>query len=77
MVLLSLGKTDQAIKLVIRDRGKGFDLLGLQSPNVTARGLGLKNMRERIELSGGSLDIESTVGEGTTIRASWPLSKKG
>ena len=77
VVLLSLGKTDQATKLVIRDRGQGFDLLGLQSPNVTARGLGLKNMRERIELSGGSFDIESTVGEGTTIRASWPLSKKG
>ena len=76
VVLLSLGKTDQAIKLVIRDRGQGFDLSGLQSPNGTARGLGLKNMRERIELSGGSFDIESTVGEGTTIRASWPLGKK-
>jgi PAS domain S-box-containing protein len=73
MVLLSLQKTDQAIKLVIRDNGQGFDLLRVQSPNGTTQGLGLTNMRERTELSGGTFEIESTLGKGTTIRASWPI----
>jgi len=29
-------------------------------------------MRERVKLSGGSFSMESRVGEGTTIRISWP-----
>ena len=73
VVLLSLRKTDQAIKLVIRDHGQGFDLSKAQSPDSTTQGLGLKSMRERTELSGGSFEIESTVGKGTTIRARWPI----
>ena len=32
-------------------------------------------MRERAEFSGGSLDIDSTEGKGTIIRASWDLSQ--
>ena len=73
LVFLSLLKRDLAIKLMIRDYGQGFDLSKLQSPDGTARGLGLKNMRERAELSGGSFMIESSQGQGTTIRASWPI----
>ncbi len=72
MVLCSLRKTDQAITLIIQDDGQGFDLPKL-SANDTVQGLGLKNMRERVELSGGSFDVESTVGKGTTLRASWPV----
>jgi signal transduction histidine kinase len=73
MVLLSLRKTDQAIRLVIQDNGQGFDLSKAQFPNGTAQGLGLKNMRERAELSGGSLEIESTLEKGTVIRAWWRI----
>ena len=31
--------------------------------------LGLRSMRERVERLGGTLDIESAVGEGTRVRA--------
>jgi signal transduction histidine kinase len=55
------------IELVIRDNGQGFDL------DTTKRGMGLSTMRERAQLSGGSFDLESAVGKGTTIRVSWPL----
>jgi signal transduction histidine kinase len=71
VVLLILGKTAQEIQLVIRDSGQGFDLLEAQSRK--GRGLGLDSMRERTELSGGSFSIESNKGQGTVIRASWPL----
>jgi signal transduction histidine kinase len=30
-------------------------------------------MRERVELSGGAFQIVSAMGEGTLIRATWPL----
>jgi PAS domain S-box-containing protein len=73
MVYLSLRKTDQAIELVIRDNGQGFDLSRTKAPEGATHGLGLESMRERTELSGGSLVIESTQGKGTMIRASWPI----
>ena len=72
-VLLSLRKTDQAIELVIQDNGQGFDLSKAQAPDSKTHGLGLESMRERTELSGGSFVIESVVGKGTIIRASWTI----
>jgi PAS domain S-box-containing protein len=73
MVSLSLRKRNQAIELVIQDNGQGFDLSRAKAPESTHHGLGLESMRERTELSGGSLVIESTQGKGTMIRASWPI----
>jgi len=73
VVILLLRKTDRAIKLAVRDYGQGFDVSKAQSPSVTAHGFGLKSMKERTELSGGSFEIESTRGKGTIIRASWPI----
>ena len=60
------------IDLVISDDGMGMDPdLILQTS--TARSLGLTSMKERAELTGGTFSIESTPGEGTTIRACWPI----
>ena len=75
VVLLFLQRTDQAIQLVIRDRGQGFNSEEAYSRKGATKGLGLDSMRERTELSGGSFDIESVEGKGTTIRASWPLGQ--
>ncbi len=60
-------KKEGRIELVIEDNGIGFDM-----ESITG-GLGLGSMRERAELSGGSFDIESVLGKGTLIRASWPI----
>ena len=51
--------------LVIEDNGRGFDLMRLASG--TSRNFGLQFMRERAELLGGQLQIESRQGEGTRI----------
>ena len=59
------------IELLVEDKGIGFDPEAILSKQE--RGLGLSTMRERAELSGGSFEIDSTAGEGTSIRASWPL----
>jgi len=73
VVHLALRKSGGKIELTIQDNGDGFDLKEILPREGSERGLGLTSMRERTELSGGTFEIESTIGRGTTIRASWPL----
>ncbi|MCO4848398.1 MAG: cache domain-containing protein [Yoonia sp.] len=54
--------------LRISDNGKGFRQLR------NSRGLGLRNMQERIEQLGGTIRITSERGQGTTIEARVPLT---
>jgi signal transduction histidine kinase len=53
------------IRIRVSDDGSGFD------PNRTGGGFGLLGMRERVKLTGGSLDIRSSE-DGTTITAALP-----
>ncbi|MDX6693479.1 MAG: two-component system, chemotaxis family, CheB/CheR fusion protein [Blastocatellia bacterium] len=65
-----LERRDHSVVLIIEDNGIGFD------PNDNAegdRGLGLLGMRERAALVGGTLEIEATPNQGTTIFARVPL----
>jgi signal transduction histidine kinase len=68
---LSLSHSGGAITLSIEDNGIGFDVQPVLSRGNGEKGLGLTSMRERVQLSGGVFSIESTIGEGTIIRASW------
>jgi signal transduction histidine kinase len=56
----------QTIQVSIVDHGRGFD-----TPRV--RGLGLVGMEERVKRLGGRLNIESSPGKGTTVKAELPL----
>jgi two-component system sensor histidine kinase DegS len=51
--------------LVIADNGRGFDLVRVAAR--AGQNFGLQLMRERAELMGGQLNIESRQGEGTRI----------
>ena len=51
-------------QIVIADNGRGFDVMRLAS---ATRNFGLQFMRERAELMGSLLQIESRQGEGTRI----------
>jgi len=62
---VSLRRGDTGLVLEIDDDGRGFDV------DVTSWGMGLNNLRERVE-SLGVLEVESTPGEGTTVRATLP-----
>jgi PAS domain S-box-containing protein len=53
--------------LEVDDDGRGFD------PGTRGGGWGLRNLGERAAAMGGSLDIESVPGEGTTVRLRLPL----
>jgi signal transduction histidine kinase len=66
-VSVLLTRRDGAVAVVVEDDGRGFD------PTVSDdNGIGLIGMRERIELLGGRLRIESAEGSGTTIVAEVP-----
>ena len=59
--------------LIIEDDGKGFDPEGKRRKGLSGGGLGLIGMRERTALLGGTLEIESRTGGGTTVYARVPL----
>jgi two-component system sensor histidine kinase UhpB len=57
----------------IGDNGRGFDPARMAVPTPTGQGLGLLGMRERLGLVGGHLEIDTTPGSGTIVRAWVPL----
>ena len=59
------------IGLTIKDDGKAFDV-DKTSPANGGKRLGLLGMRERVEMVGGCLHIESVRGQGTTILVQMP-----
>lgn len=70
---LLLQQEGDELRLAIQDDGKGFDPDAAYSLHDADLGLGLAGMKERAVLAGGSMSIESTHGQGVTLRASWPL----
>lgn len=69
-VTLSLHCDEDSVTLAVRDDGVGFDPKRLPRPTA----VGIVGMRERMRSIGGSLMIESTPGEGTTVTAKVPLA---
>jgi signal transduction histidine kinase len=53
--------------LIIEDNGRGFDVNDLAVQGVEEKGMGLIGMRERAVLIGGTFEIESQPGDGTTV----------
>jgi signal transduction histidine kinase len=66
-------KLPHAVGLTIKDDGKSFHVERVLHAKKNKR-LGLLGMRERVEMVGGSLHIESARGQGTTIRAEIPVT---
>ncbi|MEL6252498.1 MAG: tetratricopeptide repeat protein [Bacteroidota bacterium] len=60
------------ISLTVEDDGIGY-----QDSNSKSDGIGLMNVRSRVELLKGSLDIDSRPGRGTSIYICIPLLPKG
>lgn len=62
----------QGISMIIEDDGVGFDPAKLGTDN-DKRHLGLISMRERAEILGGTLDVYTAPGQGTTIQVHVPI----
>ncbi|HUQ11702.1 MAG TPA: MASE1 domain-containing protein [Steroidobacteraceae bacterium] len=64
---------DDQITLDVVDPGVGFEVHSIDRLPTRHGGFGLFNIRERLKLMGGSVDIHSIIGEGTTVRIRVPL----
>jgi signal transduction histidine kinase len=72
-VVVTLGQTDAGQAFIsVEDNGKGFDLFNVSDRVTSAGGLGLKQMRERLENRGGRFDVTTAPTQGTKVFASVP-----
>jgi signal transduction histidine kinase len=76
-VTVSVRRDPGRLTVTVRDDGPGFDVPAAFERAATGRHLGLLGMRERVESIGGSLEIESLAGEGTTVHAAIPINADG
>jgi signal transduction histidine kinase len=68
LVRVDVAERNGLIEVTVADDGRGFD------PAAAASGFGLRGMRERAQLAGGSLTIEASAG-GSTVRARVPAGR--
>lgn len=57
------------VAITVRDDGKGFE------PALESEGVGLRSMRERVELLGGSVEVRAAIDEGTVVSAVVPSAR--
>lgn len=65
---------DEMLYIEVSDRGKGFDSTDLESVGSTNHGL--KNIREKLDLMNGRLEIDSEPGRGSRFIIRIPYNKK-
>jgi signal transduction histidine kinase len=71
-VSVSVSRRGDDVLTIIEDDGEGFDLEALNATGGTPR-IGIAGMRERAAIVDGVLTIDSTPGEGTTVRVRVPI----
>ncbi len=69
MVKILLDMGSETIRVSVDDNGKGFDPESV----LSGKSLGLKLIRDRAEMLGGTFDIDSTTGKGARISFSIPI----
>ena len=70
-VKVSLRKVPDGVMLTVQDNGCGFLTLAPRKP----QSLGLIGLRERAQLLGGSIAINSEPGQGTCVEVYIPLAQ--
>ena len=71
LLKLNIDLTDSQIRVSIDDNGKGFDLDSVQK----GQSLGIKLIRERTEMLGGTFEVDSAAGKGARVMFSLPVRK--
>lgn len=70
---VSLLFEESSVTLIVADNGVGFSPTDRPADLSSARGLGLRGMRERAELIGGQLTLSSTPHHGTRVEITAPV----
>ena len=69
-VVVRVTETEQEVDVLVSDDGSGFE------PGVKGEGFGLLGMQERADLLGGTVDVTSAPGAGTTVQARLPVRRR-
>ncbi|WP_280155489.1 PAS domain S-box protein [Piscinibacter sp. XHJ-5] len=78
-VSLVVEKRANQLRAIVEDDGRGFELqsaLECPSGEPPGRRLGLRGMNERAALSGGRIEVETSLGAGATLYLTIPLPDK-
>jgi signal transduction histidine kinase len=70
---LQLDYSGEAVRLEVQDDGQGFDVARASATVAQQGHFGLLGLRERAEMIGANLAIDSEAGEGTQLRVSLPI----
>jgi len=73
-VSILLQRRADHVSLIVEDDGRGFDAAAMLRAPASQGKLGLLGMQERATLAGGSVQIESSPGAGTTVLVRMPLA---
>jgi len=73
---VDVSRTASHLRVRIADEGRGFDPRLVLEASHRDGGVGLRGMRDRAELFGGTLSIDSAPGRGTRIEVRVPLSDR-
>jgi signal transduction histidine kinase len=72
-IWIRLDRRGGVLILEVRDDGVGFNVGAVDATYAQRGSLGMVNMRERAELVGGSLRVESAEGRGTLVTLTLPV----
>jgi two-component system sensor histidine kinase DegS len=72
-VKLQIDASESEVRVSIEDNGRGFDVESVGEKG----GMGLKVIRDRVEMLGGDMQIHSIIGQGTHIMFQIPAEKTG
>ena len=75
-VWVRLAVSDGVLEAEIEDDGVGFDPGEVATPSASGRGLGILGMRERLDLVGGTVAVESSREGGTRVLMRVPLARE-
>lgn len=73
-IQVSLDMGPDEVTAVVEDNGRGFD--PDEALDSTSKTIGLSTLRERIQMLGGDLDIQSSLGQGSRIEFSIPIEQE-
>lgn len=71
LLKLNIDLSDEMIRVSVDDNGKGFDFDSVQK----GQSLGIKLIRERTEMLGGTFEVDSAAGKGARVMFSLPARK--
>ena len=73
-IQVNLDVANDMVRASVEDNGNGFDPKEVLSPTSERKTIGLPTQKERIEMLGGKMVVDSSLGRGTKVTVELPLA---